>query len=164
MALRLANLVKEGQHLQLNSKLLTQFMTTIKCCGMYAVGDPRAVENFMKIAEGVDYVMSKVAYHRRATLMSNSGYANNNGGMGNFYRQGQIDAVAGAQAPNRRSTFNSQTNGNSGSGTRSPSRSTTSSGQATSHSAHFNFSNNNNISGSHGSYHSSHNSAHKILS
>jgi hypothetical protein len=157
MALRLANLVKEGQHMQLNSKLLTQFMTTIKCCGMYAVGDPRAVENYMKIAEGVDSVMSKVANNRRATL-SNDGYAFNNGGMGNFSCQSRDDVIAGAQAPNRRGTTTSQANSNNGHSTRSLSRNMTSTEHGTRRSAPVNFNTTSNNS-SRGSQHQSNASA-----
>jgi hypothetical protein len=169
MALRLANQVKDGQHVQLSSKLLTQFMTTIKCCGMYAVGDPRAVENYMRIAEGVDYVMSKVANHRRATLMSTGGYANNNnnnnnnGGMGTFSYQGQVDVVAGAQASTGRGTSTSNFNGNNSNGPRSASRSTNSSRRGTQYSVPFNL-NANNSSGSRGSQHLSYASAPNMFS
>jgi hypothetical protein len=71
MAIRLAHLVKEGYHVQLDSKLLTQFMTTIKTCGMYAVpGDPRGVEMYMNIAERVDYAMSNTVKARRGSLLN----------------------------------------------------------------------------------------------
>jgi hypothetical protein len=60
MAVRLANLVKDQRHTTLDTKLLTQFMITLRSCPMYRydLNDPRAYENYMSIAEVVDKVMA----------------------------------------------------------------------------------------------------------
>jgi hypothetical protein len=99
MSLRLANLAMEGQYMHLNVKLLTQFMTTIKCCGLYTQGDRKAMDMYMDLAEKVDYAVGKykkaISNPRRGTIMAN-------GGMQNTPLRIQDGTIAGAQAPDNR--------------------------------------------------------------
>jgi hypothetical protein len=81
MAIRLACLVKDRQHVNLDSKLLEQFMMVMKSSPMYGNGDPKAMENYMSIAEKVDDIMSRAQNviapprQRRGTNASgNAGY------------------------------------------------------------------------------------------
>jgi hypothetical protein len=78
MAVRLANLVKDRQHVNLDSKLLEQFMKVMQSSPMYGNGDPKAMENYMSIATNIDDIMS-MAHNvaapprRRGTNTSNTG-------------------------------------------------------------------------------------------
>ena len=46
---------KAGTRIDLHSKVLTQFMTTLKCRLMYTNGAEKSIQMYMTIAESVDY-------------------------------------------------------------------------------------------------------------
>lgn len=78
MAVRLAQLVTERYHVNLDTKLLEQFMKVMHSSPMYGNGDPKAMENYMSIAAKVDEVVSAAPGvaappRRRGTMLSNNG-------------------------------------------------------------------------------------------
>jgi hypothetical protein len=80
MAVRLANLVKDRQHVHLDSKLLEQFMKVLQSSPMYGNGDEKSMEMYMSIAAKVDEVTAMAQNlaappptRRRDTNASNNG-------------------------------------------------------------------------------------------
>ncbi|KAE9988560.1 hypothetical protein EG328_009693 [Venturia inaequalis] len=78
MAVRLAQQVVERSHINLDTKLLEQFMKVMHSSPMYGNGDPRALENYMSIATKVDDIVSvapgvAAPPRRRSTLVVNNG-------------------------------------------------------------------------------------------
>ncbi|KAF2417998.1 hypothetical protein EJ08DRAFT_666346 [Tothia fuscella] len=74
MAVRLANLVKDQQHVNLDAKLLIQFMITLRSTPMYAYdkNDLSSSEKYMEIARVVDKVMADGFNQSRRALMTGS--------------------------------------------------------------------------------------------
>jgi hypothetical protein len=80
MAVRLANLVKDRQHVHLDSKLLEQFMKVLQSSPMYGNGDEKSMEMYMSIAAKVDDITAMAQNlaappptRRRDTNASNNG-------------------------------------------------------------------------------------------
>lgn len=78
MAVRLAQLVIDRFHVNLDTKLLEQFMKVMHSSPMYGNGDPKAMENYMSIAGKVDEIVSvapgvAAPPRRRGTIVGNNG-------------------------------------------------------------------------------------------
>jgi hypothetical protein len=99
MSLRLANLAMEGQYMHLNVKLLSHFMTTIKCCGLYTHGDKKAVDMYMDMAEKVDYVVGK---HKNSLTNSRQGTLMGSGGTQTTLLRNQGSTGTGSQTSDTR--------------------------------------------------------------
>ncbi|TLD23565.1 hypothetical protein E2P81_ATG08909 [Venturia nashicola] len=80
MAVCLARHVVERSHINLDTKLLEQFMKAMHSSPMYGNGDPKALENYMTIATKVDEIVSAAPGVAAPPLRRGTLVGNNDGG------------------------------------------------------------------------------------